>query len=552
MLIELRIRDFLVIDRLTAEFGSGLTALTGETGAGKSILAGALSLLLGERAYSDVVRTGAERARVEGVFDISANPRVGAVLEAHGLVDEGDLLILRREVVREGRNRAWVNGSAATAGVMVELGALLVDLHGQHAHQRLLDRKEQREILDAFAGARELAATVADHHSTLSHLRDERERRQARAREIEGRADFIRFQVQEIGDAGPAADEEDGLLAESSRLAHAEDLAGQAEELHQLLYGGQDAVADRLSEALRVLERLAALDPRLVEVKTSVENAFHGSSDAGRELASYAAGVEHDPARLEAIRARLDVLGKLRRKYGTTLADVIETQTVLAAELAELDSSKIELADLERQIADQRTAFEVEAKKLTRLRSGAARALSKAVQDLLPRLGLEGATFQILLEGFAEPRASGGESIEFRASLNPGFEPRPLARIASGGELSRVMLALNSVLAEVDPVPTLIFDEVDAGVGGVVATSVAAQLAEVATRRQVFVITHLAQVASVAAAHLRVQKSAEHGVASSELELLVGDSRVDEIARMLGGDPESSASRAHAKELLLD
>jgi len=247
----------------------------------------------------------------------------------------------------------------------------------------------------------------------------------------------------------------------------------------------------------------------------------------------------------------LDVLGKLRRKYGPTLDDVLETARSLSAELEELEGSKVELAELDREIAKRRSALEAEAKELTRLRNVGARSLSKAVQELLPRLGLEGATFQILLEGLDEPRAGGAESVEFRSSLNAGFEPRPLARIASGGELSRVMLALKSVLAEVDPVPTLIFDEVDAGVGGVVASSVATQLSEVADRHQVFVITHLAQVASAASTHLRVQKSGGNGLASSELQVLRGDSRVEEIARMLGGDPDSSASRAHAEELLM-
>lgn len=550
MLIELRIQDFLVIDSLTAEFGSGLTALTGETGAGKSILAGALALLLGERAYADVVRTGAKRARVEGVFDTTSAPKVAALLDHHGLAQEGDLLILRREVVREGRNRAWVNGSPVTAALMVELGAVLVDLHGQHAHQRLLDRSEQRQILDAYAGTGDLVGQVSELYRAVTDLEALREKRLARAREIAGRADFLRFQHTEIRDADPSPDEEESLLIESGRLAHSEDLASQAEQLHQLLYAGQDAVADRLSEAKRSLERLAQLDPRLEAVKGTVEGAFHAASEAGRELASYAAGIEHDPAKLEEIRARLALLGALRRKYGTTLMEVIEAGRSLAAELEELDSSEIELSDLEREIAAQRSAYEAQSTRLTRLRDRAARSLSKAVQELLPRLGLEGATFQILLERLDPPRAAGAESIEFRASLNPGFEPRPLARIASGGELSRIMLALNSVLSEVDPVPTLIFDEVDAGIGGVVATSVAKQLRSVAARRQVFVITHLAQIASAAGAHYRVLKSAETGIASSELHTLSGESRVEEIARMLGGDPESGASRAHAQELL--
>jgi len=554
MLIELRIRDFLVIEDLSVGFGPGLVALTGETGAGKSILAGALGLLLGDRASADAVRSGADRARVEGVFDLSDSASAGAHLEEAGLTSEGALLILRREVAAAGRSRAWVNGSPVTATQLSQLGAFLADLHGQHEHQRLLRRSEQRALLDAFAGAGTVGREVAKAHRAWTvavHARDER---LARLRELEGRADFLRFQIQEIDALAPDPERDGGLDSESRRLEHAEELSGQAERLGRLLYAGDKALADQVADAVRELERLARLDPDLQALLETLTSAKHGLTEVGRDLGSYASRIDHDPGRLEEVRRRLHGLSRLQRKYGGTLGDVIATRESLGAELSELENADVAVQDAEAAIAQAHQALLAAADELSRLRDRAARELSKAVQALLPELGLPGATFQILLERQPELGIGGAETVEFRATLNPGFDPTPLARAASGGELSRVMLALKAVLVDVDPVPTLVFDEVDAGVGGAVATQVAGLLARIATQRQVFVITHLAQVASRATAHYRVEKGPGgkvRGLASSHVRRLEGDERIAEVARMLGGDPESAASRAHAQELLV-
>ncbi len=550
MLIELRIRDFAVIDHLTLELGPGLNALTGETGAGKSIIVGALSLLLGERASSDDVRVGAERAVIEGVFDIEGRPDVIARLDELGLQDEDGLLILRREVQAAGRNRAWVNGSPATAAVVGRLGTALVELHGQHEHQALLHRAAQREILDAYAGADEVAGEVRRLHSTWIDARDVLGQREARARELASQADFLRFQLKEIVEARIEPDEEQDLDARTRRLEHARELGEGANGLHELLYAADDALSDRLAEARALAQRLARLDPDLTELATGLEAAYHATVEAGRAAGAYAEGITQDPGELERVHARQHQLFRLKQKYGPSLADVIETSRRLQAEVAELDASEADLSALKASRDRTLEAWHAAAARLSTLRAEAGARLRDDVEAVLPELGMTGAVFRVALMSREGPGAGGAEDVEFQVSLNPGFEPRPLSRVASGGELSRVMLALKALLARVDRVPTLVFDEIDAGIGGVVASGVARKLVDVARGHQVFVITHLPQLASRAGAHLLVTKFDADGVAATSVRALAGDERVTEIARMLGGDPESPTSREHARELL--
>ena len=550
MLVELRIRDYAVVDDLTLELGPGLNVLTGETGAGKSIIVGALSLLLGERASASVVRTGSERATVEAVFDLADVPEVRTLLDAQGFRADDDLLILRREVAAAGRSRAWVNGSPATAGAVGEIGMALVDLHGQHEHQTLLRSADQRHILDAFGGALDVAERVVTLHTELQRDRAALEEREQRVRETESRSDFLRFQLEEIDGARIEPGEDEALDGEARRLEHASDLAEGAGALHEALYAADGSIADRLAEARRTLERLAAVDAQLAAEVERLAEAALIVEDVGRRVGDYASAVEHDPGRLEQVRARLDRLFRLRRKYGPELADVLATAQRVRTELAELEDAEHDLGELERRM--ERTTAELlgAAEELGRLRRHAAERLGSAVATALPELGLVGASFEVRLTAHEAISAGGGEIVEFLVSPNQGFELMPLARIASGGGLSRVMLALKSVLADVDDVPMLVFDAIDAGVGGAVATAVAEKLVEVATRHQVFVVTHLAQVASRAERHVLVEKAAKEGVTSAGVRPLSGEARVHEIARMLGGDPESAKSRAHARELL--
>lgn len=550
MLVELRIRNLAVIDDLSLTLSAGLNVLSGETGAGKSIIVGALSLLLGERASADAVRVGAGRASVEGVFDIQDRDDVVALLADLGLEAEDGLLILRREVASEGRNRAWVNGSAATTGVVGRLGALLVDLHGQHQHQALLRREAQRDILDAFSEARPLAREVAGLHGALTELEARVEGLMARHRELESRSDFLRFQADEISAAEVAPAEDEALGAEVKRLENAEDLMRDAGQLHRLLGGEEGGIVDQIANARGILRRLTDIDPSLSDSMATVDEAYHALGDTAARLSNYAEAVEHDPARLALARERLDLLFRLKQKYGPELEDVLATDERLRAELAEFEGGDLDLANYREEIECIRAELEARAAELTELRRAGADRLQVQVQEILPALGLEGGVFEVAFEAQREVRAFGAEAPEFLVSLNQGFEVKPLSKVVSGGELSRVMLALKTVLAALDRVPTLVFDEIDAGIGGVVAAQVAEKLKRVSSHHQVFVITHLPHLASKADHHLLVQKDAAEGLAATSVGTLEGEDRVREIARMLGGDPDSSASREHARELL--
>lgn len=552
MLIELRVRDYAVIDDLSLELNAGLNVLSGETGAGKSLIVGALSLLVGERAYSQAVRKGSRKATVEAVFDVSTLPAVEEQLSELGVSTEDGLLLLRREVAAEGRNRAWINGSPATASAVGLVGGRLLDIHGQHEHQSLLNSASQRQILDVFGGAAEHSSKLREAFSTLRAKEEELAQRKARVEELESRAEFLRFQLSEIQGARVRDGEEEGLEEEARRLRHAEELAMGTQGLHDRLYGGEDSLSDQVSALRGLLDQLARLDPNLQEQLQTLGEAYHLLAESGQQLSDYASGLEFDPSRLEEIGVRQDLLFRLRRKYGPTVADVQETGIRVAKELSELDGASFGLKSLEKEIEDLREVFETRVGDLTERRQEAAGRLEMAVNGVLPELGLEGGVFQVHLSPLPQPGSTGGEGVEFLVSLNPGFDPGPLSLIASGGEISRVMLALKSILAGVDQIPCLVFDEIDSGIGGEVALQVADRLRAVAAHHQVFVITHLPQLASRANHQFLVEKTAEMGMASTRIRELVGEERIVEVARMLGGDPTSSASREHARELLGD
>jgi DNA repair protein RecN (Recombination protein N) len=551
MITELRVRDFAVIHRLSVRLGPGLNVLTGETGAGKSIIVGALSLLLGERASADSVRTGAERAEVEGVFDVAANTAVHEVLARQGLEPEDGLLILRREISAAGRGRVWINGAASTVSALAEIGSFLVDLHGQHDHQSLLQARQQRALLDAYCDAVEIAAAVRREHERLRNARQRLAQLHAKVREVEQRADFLRFQVEEIDRAKLSAGEEEALEVEARRLAHASELASCAESLHTELYATENSVAYRLAEVRRVLDQLVRIDASLQEWQEVVRNALFGLEELGRVMGSYASDVEHDPVRLDELRRRQDLIFRLRRKYGPELEDVLRTAETARAELAALEGSTLDQHEIEREIGAAEAALAAAAAQLTAARRLGAATLAAEVGDVLSELGMGSATFAVELTPLGRIDAAGAEDVEFRIAVNAGFEPRPLARVASGGELSRVMLALKTSLARLDRIPTLVFDEVDAGIGGRVANQVGEKLRRVAAEHQVFVITHLPQIAARADHHLLVERAEHAGMTGTAVQPLVGEERVQELARLLGGDPESDTSLQHARELLV-
>ena len=550
MLSEIRIQDFAVIDRLTLQLGPGLNALTGETGAGKSIIVGALSLILGERASADVVRAGAGRAVVEAVFDVAGRDTVLRVLADHGIDVDDDLLIVRREINAGGRGRVWVNGAAATVALLAELGQYLVDLHGQHEHQSLLHPARQRDLLDAYGTAADLATAVREAWTRLSDARARLALLDAGVRTAEQRADFLRFQLEEIDRAKLVAGEEAELQAEANRLSHAGELASLAESLHVELYAGDRALATRLVEVRKALDHIVRIDPSLEHWRETVQAALFGLEELGREMGEYASGVEHDPSRLDELSKRQDLLFRLKRKYGPELDDVLATAAAARSELATVESADLDRTELEKEISKASGELGSHAKRLSAARSRAARRLEAAVATALPELGMSGAEFRIQLASAAGIGAYGAETVEFLIAVNAGFEPRPLARVASGGELSRVMLALKTELARLDMIPTLVFDEIDAGIGGRVANRVGEKLKRVATDHQVFVITHLPQIASRADRHYLVLKREVEGMTATDVLGLDGAERVRELARLLGGDPESEVSMEHARELL--
>ena len=550
MLIELRIKDYAVIHDLTLELGSGLSALSGETGAGKSIIVGALSLLLGERAASDTVRTGAERAMVEAVFDVATYPKLGVQLDDLGIEAEDGLLILRREVAAVGRNRAWINESPTTARTVGELGRSLVDLHGQHEHQTLLRKDTQRHILDAFGEAEEDASAVEEAYEELGGLEAKLRELQDHRRELASRVDFLRFQMRELEEADVQSGEEEALTEESGRLENSEELLGETTRIHDELYSAEGALTEKVSGLAQTLARLKGWDPALEGPHEELQGAYHALAEVGRDLSDYVGGLRHDPGRLEEVRSRLDLIHSLKRKYGPTAEDVIATRDRVRTKLDEVEDGGWDEDTLAAEVDRTRSDLIAAAARLSEKRQAAVTRLEEEVEALLPDLGLPAGTFKVQMDTLPEVESRGAESIEFLVSVNAGFPPSSLARVASGGELSRVMLTLKAILAQVDQVPTLVFDEIDAGIGGQVASLVAAKLKDVARYHQVFVVTHLPQLASQACSHLLVEKDEREGLAATAVRGLTGDARVREIARMLGGDPESETSQDHARELL--
>ena len=535
---------------MTLPLSSGFNVLSGETGAGKSIIVGALGLLLGERASADLIRSGADKATVEGVFDISKLKDISELADDRGIEVEEETLVLKREIATSGRGRAWINGTTVTASVLAEIGRQLVNLHGQHDAQTLLDSESQRRILDAFGGADRQAELVRSAHREMSDVRREIATLTSRRADAEKRADYLRHVAKEIEDARLSSGEDTKLEDEARVLENADELRTLASTLNELLSGEEASVLSQLGAAQRPLSSIERIDPSAVRMQELFDTGFYALQELARAVDDYAGSVELDPARLEEVRRRRDRVFGLLKKYGPTLEDVIAAGTAARAELDLIDTAQFDLANLTAREADARRRLSREAEKLSEMRLSAAKKLAKAVDALLPPLGMPDGRFSVTLTARDEPTAEGAEDVEFRVALNVGHQDRPLARVASGGELSRVMLALKTILARVDQVPTLIFDEVDAGIGGRVGLQVGDTLRRVAKEHQVFAISHLPQIAARAHHHIVVAKGAKGGVTTADITVLEGTSRVNEIARMLGGDPESKVSRAHAKELL--
>ncbi len=553
---ELYIENFAIIDSLRISFSPGLTVMSGETGAGKSIIVGAVNLLLGDRVSNDVVRSSAESAVVEAQFDIASNRDVKRRLEELDLYD-GDELVIRRTISRSGRNRITVNGRLVTAAILASIGEFLVNICGQHAHQLLVRNENHIDILDEFAGLEEergfYGARFAEYQSLLQKL----EKLKAAGRDRAEREELFRFQMNEIEAANLNPGEDQDLADEKRILMNAEKLRNLARDSYETLYEGEDALLGGLDRVRAMIAEIKSLDTGLSIDEAFMDTLYFGLEDAALSLRDYLGGLNHDPRRLEEIDERLELIGTLKRKYGGSVKAVLERGKKIAEELESIDRLEGNLEALERDIAAMKAELESLADSLSRRRREAAMVLERAVMDELEDLRMPKASFEVR---FIEGESEGGETmplhgkgrdvVEFYLSANPGEGLKPLSKVASGGELSRIVLALKKVLVHDTTAETVIFDEVDSGIGGAAAEVVGSKLRDISSRHQVICITHHPQIASFGTTHYLVTKGVDGDRTSTGVSLLGDDERVEEIARMLGGVELTDKTLDHAREML--
>jgi DNA repair protein RecN (Recombination protein N) len=553
MLTRLHIRDLALIDEAELDLGPGMTVLTGETGAGKSILVEALALVLGDRADATAVRHGAERAEVSAAFDLAALRDVRAWLEAQSL-DPGDECIVRRVVGADGRSRAFVNGSSVALATLRELGEQLLDLHGQQAHQSLLQRPVQRAVLDHHGGLADQVAEVRSHSAAWREAAAALAELEASGAGGAAQAELLEHQVRELRALDPAEGEVERLEAEHRVLAHRGRLADDVQLALARLGGDEATNAMRiLREAVRALTDAAGIDRRLEEPLELAESAAIQLGEAVRALEQYLDALDLDPEQLQRVEARLASMHELARKHRVTPLELPGLTLRLTDKLAASADVEARRAELQARLAHAEAAWRESAHTLSRARSRAAKALARQVEEQLAELGMRGTRFEVQLESEeAVPHCSqdGLDQVTFLVTANPGQPPRPLAKVASGGELARIGLALQVVAAGATRIPCLVFDEVDSGIGGGVAEIVGRRLRALGSDRQVLAVTHLPQVASQAHRHVRVTKREVAGGTRIEVETLAGEAKVDELARMLGGVEITRRTRAHAREMI--
>lgn len=548
MLRSLSIRNFVVVAALDVDFDEGLTVLTGETGAGKSILLDALGLLLGDRFELRQLRAGAERAELTAVFDAADAPAVRAWLAEHELLGDGSEVLLRRVLDVQGRSRAWINGRPATLAQLAELGEQLVAIHGQHAHQSLGEPETQRNLVDAFGGFATLAREVAERWREWRAATEQRDAAAHAAQATATEREFLEGRHRELAALGITDTEWGELSATQSRLANAAELIALATDGMAALVDADDALATRLAQLTQRVQAATAHDPALAEVVALLEPAAIQVDEAARALRDYQRRLDLDPEELKRVEERLSAMHELARKHrvrpDALPALLAETQARLAA-LAESADAEA----LAKRAAAAGKRYRDAAADLTRKRQFAAAELAHRVTDAMQALAMTGGRFAIELMPTAAPMSFGVEQVEFRVAGHPKQPLGTLAKVASGGELSRISLAIQVVASEAGQVPTLVFDEVDSGIGGAVAATVGQLLQTLGTRRQVLCVTHLPQVAAFADAHFRVTKTGDGEGVTSELARLADAQRVEELARMLGGMEITAKTRAHAKEL---
>ena len=575
MLESLKIKDFALIDSSSVEFSKGFSVLSGETGAGKSILIGAISFLLGGKAGAESIRAGCQEASVSGVFTIPSKTAADRDLSMdaeeeplsarewlsqRGIEDEDGQIILRRVVRSGGKSGAWIQGTPVPRADLVKFSEFLIDIHGQHEHQSLMRVAEHRKYLDSYCGIVEEVAAFTKIYAALVEKRAALASLSASGAERERRVDYLKFSIQEIEDAKLKAGEDESLAAEESKLLSFEKLYSEVQRVNEIFSSEEGGVESLLKQLRSSSERAAGLDNSLSELDGRVQNVYYEISDLSQSFRSYQNSLFFDPARLEEVQGRLDVIYKLKKKYAASvdspLSAVFDYLSQAKAELETLDSSSINKEALEKEIsALERKVYEA-AKSISAKRQAGAAKMSAQVEAVLQKLGMAGTKFSVNISQKAGDAVEqkcgpyGMDDIEFLISANPGSPMAGLSKIASGGELSRVMLALKTIFAQSDKVPTLIFDEIDTGIGGEVAVAVGEHMKNLAKNRQILCITHLASIAVFADNQIRIQKSVEGGIMKTRAAPVQGEERVAEIARMLSGDQQSSESLEHARSML--
>ncbi len=566
MLCSLYIKDFALIDTLEVRFNSGLNIITGETGAGKSILIGALKLILGERASTEVIRTGARKTVIEGIFDHASTPALQQLLEENAIETQGDILILRREVTPS-YSRAFINDTPTTLPVMRAVAAHLIDLHGQHEHQSLLHPEKHLELLDKFGGLGGLRQTYLAHYRTVAELHRKRQELLQKQQELQRQKDLFEFQLQEIDRVAPMPEEETALEEEQRILEHAEHLYEATAQLYEMLYENEHAVYDQLVLARNTLLDLSRIDSAFESVLEEIRSAEIIVSEVTQFLQDYNARIEFNPERLELIRDRLNELHRLKRKYGGTLEDVLRYREEIATQYALATDFEGAIARLETQIQEAEKALTEAALRLSGKRREVAERIEQAIVAELATLGIPHTRFEVRFTAEADAdgwirlsdttgekryRAfqTGMDQVEFYISTNVGEVLRPLSRTISGGESSRIMLALKSILARSDRLPILVFDEIDTGISGEIALRVGQTMRNLARYHQIIAITHLPQIAALGDTHFQVEKKVEQNRTRTTIRQLNEEERAEVVATLIGGSEITEATLASAWELM--
>ena len=563
MLKRVYIKNYALVEEGEIEFQPGLNIITGETGAGKSILLGAIGTLLGERTSATMLRAGEAKAVIEGHFSIHGLPQVRAYLQERELDSPDDELIIRREILASGRSRAFINDTPTTLDEVEAVANMLVDLHGQHEHQSLLKVGEHLNFLDAFGRLQPLREQVQQHYRKVEQLQQRLKHLREQEHALKEKADYLQFQIEEINKVDPQPGEEEELLGEEKRLAHSHELLENCNRLANMLYEQEGSATDFLGQAIHILNQLQQLDAYFEPLNRDLETALIAIEEVVKSCQSYAAKIEINPERLEEVRARLAEFTRLKKKYATDIEGVLQKREELQNELSRIESLDEEIAGLETQLQEAIGRYRETAVALSEKRQKAASELEQAIPEILAEIGMSGSRFKVQFDMDDDPDswlmlddrkvrafASGIDRVEFYISANPGQPLRPLQKVASGGEISRIMLALKKAIAHSVQVPVLIFDEIDIGISGRVAEAVGRKLRELAETHQIICITHLPQIASAGQTHFLVEKIQSGDQTQTKVRRLAEEEREWAIARLLGGETITEAHLSSARELL--